>query len=522
MKFGMQKTVVLIVALLLAVPMTASANWGQKSPKYVFFFLGDGMSATQIQATEAYLTTFNGGDATVATDLAQSDNRLNMTQMSAAGMQMTYDSFALMTDSASSATAFSCGLKTRSGTIGMDAAKTMTFKSVAQLAKEQGKKVGVISSVSLNHATPAAMYAQVPSRNDYKGIALQAAESGYDFFGGGGFRNTDEETDAAFDAAGYTLVNTFDGIMDLYENHIDKVIATNPVLQNSSAMPYAIDKSNQERFAENLTLAEITDVAISVLSTQPRRQSVWNWGWNPWPNHGHHNRDKGFFLFVEGGKIDWAGHANDAMANIGDTLDFDDAVGVALDFYNQHPNDTLIVVTGDHETGGMTIGHATTGYSAYYEKLLDQKMSFTEFDISVLSAHKAEFGGANFTSLESNAVAQEIMLEYFGLEYSTLNEFQQEKLADAYEKSMTGDNGNSNDENRWLYSGYEPFTVTITHVLNEIASIGWTSYSHTGVPVPLFAQGVQAETFFGFYDNTDVAKKIASVMGIRQQLPIAE
>ncbi|MBN2715739.1 MAG: alkaline phosphatase [Deltaproteobacteria bacterium] len=522
MKFGTQKTLILIVALLLAVPTAASANRGQKSPKYVFFFLGDGMSATQIQATEAYLTTFNGGDATVATDLAQSGNRLNMTQMPAAGMQMTYDSFALMTDSASSATAFSCGLKTQSGTIGMDAAKTMNFKSVAQLAKEQGKKVGVISSVSLNHATPAAMYAQVPSRNDYKDIALQAALSGYDFFGGGAFHKTDEETDAAFEAAGYTIVNTFDGIMDLYENPIDKVIASNPVLQDSNAMPYAIDTSNVDRFADNLTLAEITDVAISVLSAQPKQQSEWHWGWHPWTKRKQHKQDNGFFLFVEGGKIDWAGHANDAMANIGDMLDFDDAVGVALDFYNQYPDDTLIVVTGDHETGGMTIGHATTGYSAHYETLLGQNMSFTEFGISVLSAHKAEFGGANFTSLESNSVAQDIMLAYFGLDYSTLNGYQQEKLNDAYQKSMTGANGNSTDENKWLYAGYDPFTVTITHVLNENASIGWTSYSHTGVPVPLFATGVKADAFNGFYDNTDIAKKIASIMGIRQQLPIAE
>jgi alkaline phosphatase len=124
-----------------------------KPPKYVFFFLGDGMADSQIQAAEAYLTTINGGSAENAENLLNKDNRLNMTQMPVAGMQTTYDSFALMTDSASSATAFASGIKTTSAVIGMDNSMTISYKSIAQLAHEQGMKVGIISSVPLNHAT---------------------------------------------------------------------------------------------------------------------------------------------------------------------------------------------------------------------------------------------------------------------------------------------------------------------------------------------------------------------------------
>ena len=124
-------------------------------------------------------------------------------------------------------------------------------------------------------------------------------------------------------------------------------------------MPYAIDRP-----ATNLSLAEMTEVAIACLTQK---------------NGKGNGKDKGFFLMVEGGKIDWACHANDAMATIGDMLDFDDAVGVALEFYKKHPQETLIVVTGDHETGGMTVGHATTGYTAYYDRLLDQTNSFQYF-----------------------------------------------------------------------------------------------------------------------------------------------
>jgi alkaline phosphatase len=155
-------------------------------PKYVFFFLGDGMSSAQIQAAEAYLTTENGGSSTLAKDLMKSENRLKMSKMPVSGMQTTYDAHALMTDSASAGTAFACGIKTLSGVVGMDETMSVSYKSIAQLAHERGKKVGIISSVSLDHATPASYYASVPNRGNMNAIETQLAETGYEFFGGGG------------------------------------------------------------------------------------------------------------------------------------------------------------------------------------------------------------------------------------------------------------------------------------------------------------------------------------------------
>ena len=183
---------VMMAVVLLFLATTACAN----QPKYVFFFLGDGMASAQIQATEAFLATKyavdkgwpagpNAGELS-AEYLLNPENRLNMSKMPVAGMQTTYDSFALQTDSASSATAFACGLKTRSGVIGMNDTKTLSVKSVAQLAHEQGKKVGILTSVSLDHATPAAYYASVADRDFMNNIATQMAETGYEFFGGGG------------------------------------------------------------------------------------------------------------------------------------------------------------------------------------------------------------------------------------------------------------------------------------------------------------------------------------------------
>ena len=490
------------LAAMLLSGTTALADM----PKYVFFFLGDGMSATQTQVAEAYLTTFNGGRATEAADLLRPENRLNMSTFPVMGMQTTYDAHALMTDSASSATAFACGLKTQSGVIGMDDSKTHSYKSIAQLAAEQGRRVGVISSVSLDHATPAAYYASVPSRGEMNTIARQMAASGYEFFGGGGLAATTASTILSdnFVAGGYSVLTTKDAILDLKKKPKSRVYCINPELQDAKAMPYAIDRTDK-----GLSLAEMTEVAISVLKDGPRSRP---------------GRDQGFFLAVEGGKIDWAGHANDAMANIGDTLAFDDAVGVALEFYRRFPSQTLIVVTGDHETGGMSIGHATTGYTGYYDRLLDQKMSFTAvIDSEPFKAIKAKYA-ANYSNTDSNLESDSdmiaLMQEAFGLDYAVLNPFQKEKLEDAFDQSMGKMNDNSNDENKFLYGGYEPIIVTITHILNERASIGWTSYSHTGVPVPVYAIGQDAGRFEGFYDNTDIAKQLARAMNIHEPLPV--
>jgi alkaline phosphatase len=289
------------------------------------------------------------------------------------------------------------------------------------------------------------------------------------------------------------------------------VVCINPsVLSDGSAsMPYAIDQP-----PESLSLAEMTEVAIETLSDDRRGR-----GWG-------RPRDKGFFIMVEGGKIDWACHANDAMATIGDMIDFDNAIGVALEFYKKHPLETLIVVTGDHETGGMTIGHATTGYKAYYDKLFGQTKSYEYFAANMWKPHKE----ANSTSVcgghigTDNLAADKTMIGYmnsvFGLDYASLNVYQKEKLEDSYDKSMCGPYNPKDYQDYLLYGGYEPIIVTITHILNEQASVGWTSYSHTGVPVPVFAQGREAVRFAGFYDNTDIAKKLAKAMGIHENLPV--
>ena len=213
------------------------------------------------------------------------------------------------------------------------------------------------------------------------------------------------------------------------------MICINPALDSNAAMPFSIDRPE-----ENLSLAEMTEVAI---------ESLYN----------EKSDGKGFFIMIEGGKIDWACHANDGATVIHEVIDFDNAVGKALAFYERHAKETLVVVTGDHETGGMSIGHPTTGYLAFYDRLFAQKKSSHSFQTSEWASHKAVYRAGyvhtNRGNLLDNGMIG-LMAHFFGLTYSTLNDYQKEKLEDAYDKSMCGKNDNSEAENVFLYGGNEP------------------------------------------------------------------
>lgn len=457
----------------------------KKAVKYVFFFMGDGLAMPQISATEAFANAISSKDVNV--------KKLGFSQFPVTGLCTTYDAGSLITDSASAGTAFASGHKTLNGVINMDVSKTKTYKTIAEYAKEAGKKVGVVSSVSIDHATPASMYAKVPSRGNYYDIAVQLTESGFDYFGGGGFvqpTGKNKDKPSVFDLAkakGYVIANTVDGIKNLKPG-VGKVIAINPNLQDSSAMKYDIDRE-----AGELALADFVSKGIELLQDGP----------------------EGFFLFVEGGKIDWACHANDAASAIKDTLAFDRAVAEAVAFAEKHPDETLILVSGDHETGGMAIGFAGTQYETFFDKITPQKMSYVAFNEKVLKPYKAATP-KDKAKLEDLAPA---IRDAFGIELTSLNQIQKEQVERAFKRSMGNEVERSIKEEEYLlYGGYEPLTVKLTQIMNQMAGIGWTSYSHTGVPVPVFAKGVQQELFASYYDNTDIFKKLAMAMGVTERV----
>ncbi|MDR0388158.1 MAG: alkaline phosphatase [Treponema sp.] len=458
---------------------TATAVNGQA--KYVFLFIGDGMAMSQISSAEVFSTARASKDINVT--------RLGFTRFPVAGLTTTYDAGTFITDSASAGTAIATGNKTLSGVINMDAGKTRRFKTIAEYAHEAGMKVGIVSTVTLNHATPAAFYAKVPSRSDYYDIAVQLADSGFEYFGGGmidqpaGKNHDRPSVIDRIKANGYTYVDTKEGFLALKPG-AGKVVAISPVIQDSGAMKYEIDREQDE-----LSLADYTKKGIELLD-------------NP----------QGFFMMVEGGKIDWACHANDAGAAIYDVLAMDNAVRAALDFAEQHPRETLIVVTGDHETGGLTIGFAGTQYDTFFDKVGLQKKSYVAFDSDVLGPYKKNTpqDQAKLSSLIP------VIKESFGIDYDGLSAFQKEQIEFAFQRSIGNEQVRAFTEDQYLlYGGYEPLTVKLTQIMNQTAGIGWTSYAHTGVPVSTFAHGIHQEIFGGYYDNTDIFHKLAGAMNLR-------
>ena len=245
------------------------------------------------------------------------------------------------------------------------------------------------------------------------------------------------------------------------------------------------------------------------------------------------NNDTGFFMMVEGGKIDWACHANDAAATITDTLAMDEAVGKAVEFYNEHPDETLILVTGDHETGGLTIGFAGTDYDTFLTNISNQKISYAKFDSDYVTGYKknqtdfdtvmkdvTELFGLQAPAGEEEASNQADNADQHPESENTgslvMTDYEYDKLKAAYEETMsrTGEEEEFGQEEYLLYGSYEPLTVTITHILNNKSGISFSSYAHTGLPVEVFAMGSGQEQFEGYYDNTDIYNKMAALTGV--------
>ena len=308
--------------LFLAIAAIAVSAFADR-PKYVFLFIGDGMSVAQ-RLTAEECSRKNGTGS------------LAMNAMPFSAMTRTCSADSLVTDSAAAATAIACGIKTKNHYSGVDPEGNPVYSS-AVAAKKAGAKVGIVTTVTITHATPAGFYAHRKNRGDAYGISLDLADSGFDFFAGGGLdvtkKNSTNHTQYAecgdayeyVRSKGYKFVETKDQFLALKPG--DGKVFTK---FTNGALDSMIDADGTQP-----TLAEMVAKAAEML-----------------------DGDGGFFIMAEGGRIDWAGHGNDAATNLRDVLALDEAVKVAIEFQNKHPDDTLVVVTCDHETGGMSRGCA--------------------------------------------------------------------------------------------------------------------------------------------------------------------
>lgn len=427
-------------------------------PKYVFLFIGDGMSVPQRMLAEEYACKVRG-------------TQICFNHFPCQAMTKTYSASSYVTDSAAAATAIACGVKTNNGRIGIDS-QGNKLESVAYLAQRQGYKIGIVTSIYINHATPAGFYGRRLNRNMYYELGLDLIASGFDFFGGGGVNKNDDKKSGEYKgniydlavAAGYKIARSRDELQALKPGD-GKVLAYGA----KGRLKYKIDRGAEE---SEPALSEYVSKAIEMLDN---------------PN--------GFFMMVEGGLIDLVGHGNDAATNMEEVTGLDAAVRVALAFADRHPKETLVIVTGDHETGGMTMGFAGSGNHLNVERLGFQKISAGEFAKLVAAAQNAK---EDFSFEDAEA----LLTKYFGFKFGddkkdpmTVNEKELNQLKEAFEKKKLGD--------------------AARLVMMNKTGVGWTTGSHTSLPVLTTATGVGAEKFQGVLENTDISKLLGELLSMK-------
>lgn len=415
-----------------------------KGPKYIFYFIGDGMGPSHVLGTELYLGELQG--------VIGRPQKLCFTQFPESAFVTTYSATNGVTDSAASGTALSTGHKTYNAAIGVGRDTVEVYSVAADLA-DKGMAIGVATTVPINHATPSAFYAHNMSRHNYDEIVPWMLEAGYDFYAGGDVKGYDETRKNVYDKAkeqGYAIARGYNDYLAKAEGAEKMMLYQKDV---ATELPYAINRTEKD-----LTLAQITAAGIDFLEEKSK---------------------KGFFMMIEGGKIDYAAHNDDGATVFQEVLDFDAAVAVAYEFYKKHKDETLIIVTADHETGGLVLGYRGD-YTLNLKALSSQKVS-VERMIEILQAEKE-------TTWER---LEQLVKENIGVGIRN-------KKANG--ERVTVD-----------YNLAREIAYNAVYDLNRSAALSWASGNHSGTFVPLFAIGKGADRFNGVIDNTDIPRIIRKI-----------
>lgn len=392
------------------------------SPRYVFLFIGDGLGQEQID---------------LCTEMTQHSFFSEFPVHVFLGTQ-TRDG--TIPDSASSATSIACGIKVTEGVLAQDASGR-PLETIAEKAKKKGFRVGIVTNVALNDATPAAFYAHTSSRKNYDDIAWQMVESGFDLFVGSGIVTTTrlrrDEILRYAAKQGYRIVTNFQEFLALEKGR--PVLALLP-------FTFAIDRTQAHP-----NLAQCVRKAIELLE-------------NP----------SGFFLIVEGGRIDWCNHMNDIVSSLKELEDFNAAICEALLFGQKYPQETLILVTADHETGGLR---------------WERKKPFT------MPSQKGSYD--RFLTELRTLPQEEVTLRRF------LVSFWGKEKGEAIEKALKDFLRTGEAKTLW---------ISLARSFAEEAGISWSTLGHTAAFVPLYVWGEGASLFAGARENTDIAEILTEIL----------
>lgn len=409
-------------------PMQIVLGDNPSIPKNLVIMIGDGMGPAYTSAFRYY----KDNPDTQEVEQTVFDRLL-------VGTSSTYPArvSGYVTDSAASATALATGVKSYNGAISVDINK-QPIPTIMEKAKSLGLSTGVAVTSQINHATPAAFLSHNESRRNYEALALSYLDTDADVMLGGGKKYFSDSLIEKFEAKGYQYLADFNQLESVNQG---KVIGLFADVQ----LPWAIDDPSSHK------LSKMTTKALELLS----------------------QNERGFVLLVEGSLIDWAGHSNDIATAMGEMEEFANAIEVVEQYIRQN-NDTLMVVTADHNTGGLSIG-ANGEY---------------KWDTNVLRGISASPG-----RIATDALADGDWLARMTLSLG-------------FEPTAT----ESTRLTQARMQGKTVLTSAIKSLIDERSNTGWTTGGHTGVDVQVFAAGPAASLFAGFQDNTDIATKLISLL----------
>jgi len=448
------------IALLLVLGILLAPAAGLAAQaKSIILMIGDGMGPSQFGAAWLYSNRVLGRE-------------LRMVEVMKSGRTayVVNDALdAIVTESAAAATQIATGVRVKMKAVGMAPDRKTPLKTILELAKEKGMSTGLVTTSGITDATPAAFASHVTHRSDEISVASQELQVGVDVLMGGrkqfflpeaaGGKRTDGR-DLMDEARkeGYAVVGTAD---ELQQANGGKLLG----LFNMGDMAFEIDRS---KTAEP-SLAKMAAKALEVLAKNP----------------------KGFFVMIEGGRIDHAAHRNDAAATIRDTLAFDEAVGVALEFQRRNP-DTLLIVTADHETGGMALfgqGKHSKDYVTAGLSVIQKAQA--SFDVIV-----GEFGKNPTPDKIREVVKKHLAIEITVEEAKVVANDTIRKLDP------------KNFSNATLHS--------LAFVLRPYLRVGWATQTHTASPLFAFGSGPGSEELVGFRHNTELFQIMKGALAVGQ------
>lgn len=440
---------------LLASGQTEGLKKGQA--KNIIFMISDGMSSGTLSMANLYSLNILGRNTCWM--------NLYLENRVARALMDTASASSIVTDSAAASSAFGGGVRVKNGVLNVGANGERHIP-IWQKFKNKGKKAGCVTTVTITHATPAGFCINSEKRNAEPEIAEMYAEIGFDVMMGGGdeFFNPEKRTDkkdlyAVYKQKGYQVLKTRADLSNIDRNK--KILG----VYNTGALPFAVDRAGREELQSTPSLAGMTSAAINHLKDHP----------------------DGFVLQVEGGKVDWAAHANDISALIHDQLAFDEAVKTAVDFAEKDGN-TLVVITTDH-------GNANPGtiYGAEATANFDSIAHYKFTNEYILN------------SIHANHNLQQIKDWIFETNRFRLTNEEAKHLLGFYQ-------GLEKEDGLYNYKKL-PFKL-YSEIQKKHNSVGWISMDHSGDYVELAMYGPGSNLLKPFVKNTDLHNLMLLATGL--------